>query len=298
VLEKRSDDPIAVDAALSGARGREAMLLEKLLKSSSSSTTHAGVVATLAGAVVKSRQSAAVQQVLAWAGEPARPAWQRLAILKGAESGLPGAGPQAMFLAAMAPVEGGGPGGAGAPRVALEAPPAALETLKRESGELGARAARLYDAFDWPGRPKPAGRAARALTADEQKRFAAGQEVYRNLCTACHQAEGTGLAGLAPTLVGSKWVLGRAGLMARIVLNGKESTTLMPPLGASLSDQQIADVLTFVRRSWGHQASPVDVSLVREVRGASTGRDRPWTEAELAKVTQPDGIPRGQGAGQ
>jgi hypothetical protein len=39
----------------------------------------------------------------------------------------------------------------------------------------------------------------------------------------------------------------------------------------------------------------VDVGLVREVRGASTGRDRPWTEPELARVTQPDGLPRRQG---
>ena len=298
VLEKRGDDPVAVDAALSGARGREAMLLEKLLRATQSATSASQVVATLAGAVGKSRQSAAIQAMFGWAGEAARPGWQRLAILRGAESGLPGAGSQAAFFAAAAALEGGGGAAAGSPRLTLDTAPRALELLKRETGEAGARATRLYDAFDWPGKPKAEGRAARALTAVEQKRFAAGQEVYRNLCIACHQAEGTGLAGLAPPIVGSKWVLGRAGLLARIVLNGKESATLMPPLGATLTDQQIADVLTYVRRSWGHQATPVGVSLVREVRGASTGRDRPWTEAELAKVTQPDGIPRGPGAGQ
>jgi mono/diheme cytochrome c family protein/glucose/arabinose dehydrogenase len=296
VLEKRGDDPVAVDAALSGARGREAMLLERLLRASTPSSSHADVVATLAGAIVRSRQSAAVQSMLGWAGETARPAWQRLAILKGAESGLPGAGSLAALMAAA--VIGEGAAAAGSPRLTLEAAPRALEAMKVEKGEIGARAARLFEAFDWPGKPKPEGRAARALSPAEQKRFAAGQEVYRNLCVACHQAEGTGLAGLAPPLVGSKWVLGRAGLFARIVLNGKESTTLMPPLGATLTDQQIADVLTYVRRSWGHQATPVDVGLVREVRGASTGRDRPWTEPELATVTQPDGIPRGRGQGQ
>ena len=65
---------------------------------------------------------------------------------------------------------------------------------------------------------------------------------------------------------------------------------MMPPL-QMLTDDQVASVLTFVRRSWGHKASAVSPVLVREVRGASTGRTRPWTEAELSKLTQPDGPP-------
>jgi mono/diheme cytochrome c family protein len=95
---------------------------------------------------------------------------------------------------------------------------------------------------------------------------------------------------MGPALLGSKWVLGRPGLLARIVVGGKEGETLMPPL-AALSDPEVASVLTFVRRAWGHTASAVDAPLVREVRGASTGRKHPWTEAELLKVTQPDGPP-------
>jgi mono/diheme cytochrome c family protein len=294
MLGTHGDDPIAVDAALSGGRGRELVLLDRLLRASARADARADAVASLAGAIVKSKQSAAVQSLLQWAAEPDRIAWQRVALLRGAESGLPGVSGLAALMAAG---EGGGGGGAGAaaPRVSLDAQPAALVALAREKGEIGERASRLLDALDWPGKRKAEGRAAAPLTAAQQKHFAAGQEVYRNLCVACHQAEGGGLAGLAPPLVGSKWVVGRAGLLARIVLNGKESTTLMPPLGATLTDQQIADVLTYVRRSWGHSASPVDVGLVREVRGASTGRDRPWTEPELARVTQPDGLPRRQG---
>jgi mono/diheme cytochrome c family protein len=294
VLERRGDDPVAVDAALSGARGREAVLLERVLRAGASAPARADVITPLAGAIVKSRQSAAIQSLLALAGESTRPAWQRMALLRGAESGLPGGGGLAALMAA-AVIEGGF---GNSPRIRIDAAPRALETIIAEKGELAAPATRLYDAFDWPGKPRREGHAAAPLTPAQQKQFAAGQEVYRNLCVACHQAEGTGLAGLAPPLVGSKWVLGRAGLMARIVLNGKEGTTLMPPLGATLTDQQIADVLTFVRRSWGHTASAVDVGLVREVRGASTGRDRPWTEPELLKVTQPDGAPRGVGPAQ
>jgi mono/diheme cytochrome c family protein len=294
VLERYGTDRVAVDAALSGARGREALLLDRLLRSSARAEPRAEAVSALAGAIVKSRQSAALLSLFQWAGESDRVAWQRTALLRGAESGLPGSGGLAALMAA----EVTGSGAGGAPRIALEAAPTSLQALATEKNELGTRASRLLDALDWPGRPTAAGRAVVPLTTEQQRHFTAGQEVYRNLCIACHQAEGTGLAGLAPPLVGSKWVTGRAGLLTRIVLNGKESTTLMPPLGATLSDQQIADVLTYVRRSWGHTATPVDVSLVREVRGASTGRDRPWTEPELAKVTQPDGVPRAPGPAQ
>lgn len=95
------------------------------------------------------------------------------------------------------------------------------------------------------------------------------------------------MENIAPSLVGSKWVLGRAGLTARIVLNGKEGERLMPPV--QLTDGEIAAVLTYIRRAWGHTASPVPPALVTEARGASTGRERPWTEEELLAVTQPDG---------
>jgi hypothetical protein len=59
-----------------------------------------------------------------------------------------------------------------------------------------------------------------------------------------------------------------------------------------LTDQEIASVMTFVRRSFGHTASPVTVELIKEVRGASVGHERPWTEPELRSISQPDGDPR------
>ena len=65
-------------------------------------------------------------------------------------------------------------------------------------------------------------------------------------------------------------------------MNGKEGATgLMPPVGGALDDEQIASVLTYVRREWGQGADPIDAPTVRTVRGASAGRTRPWTEAEL-----------------
>jgi mono/diheme cytochrome c family protein len=68
----------------------------------------------------------------------------------------------------------------------------------------------------------------------------------------------------------------------RILLSGKEGAIgLMPPLGGSLTDDQIASVLTYVRREWGHTASAVAPDDVREIRGLTKTRTRPWTDPEL-----------------
>ena len=124
-----------------------------------------------------------------------------------------------------------------------------------------------------------------ALTAEEQQRFDAGREIYQTLCAACHQPDGRGREQLAPSLVGSELALAAPGIPVRIVLNGKEgSTGLMPPLGAALTDDQIAAALTYIRREWGHTASPVTPSTVKDVRASSAGRTRPWTADELANI--------------
>ena len=87
---------------------------------------------------------------------------------------------------------------------------------------------------------------------------------------------------IAPSLIGSPFALAPAEIPIRIVMHGKEGATgLMPPVGASLDDEQIASVLTYVRREWGQTADPIDATQVRGVRTASAGRTRPWTDAEL-----------------
>jgi mono/diheme cytochrome c family protein len=148
---------------------------------------------------------------------------------------------------------------------------------------LRAQAERFAQSLAWPGRATAAP-TARALTPAEQARFAAGETQYAGTCAGCHQARGTGLAGVAKPLVGSQWVLGTPARLVRIVLHGKEGEMLMPPLGGALTDEQIANVLTYVRRSWGNTASPISPTDVAEIRGATQGRNKPWTEAELRRV--------------
>jgi mono/diheme cytochrome c family protein len=123
------------------------------------------------------------------------------------------------------------------------------------------------------------------LTAVEQQRYEAGHTIYGNLCRACHQEDGRGEDRVAPTLVGSELALGDVGRPVRILVHGKEGTVgLMPPLGQAFNDDQIAQVLTYIRRAWGNTGDAVVPSAVRDIRAATTGRTRPWTNEELAAL--------------
>ena len=308
LLERHGNDPVIVDAALSGVRGSEPVLLAVLLKASADTPPVSAAIAMTAATIVRGAQDGPLQDLFALAADTARPVWQRSAVLRGAESALlgatmPGGGGRGTAAgrgrgAAAARGERGAPGGTpafprapAAPRtpaaltaVPLSREPALVELARSEAGELGRRANALLERLAWPGKANAAPAVA-PLTPDEQQRFAAGREVYQTLCAACHQPDGRGREHLAPALVGSELALGPADIAVRVVLNGKEgSTGLMPPLGTALTDDQIAASLTYIRREWGHSASPVDPSAVKEVRALSNGRTRPWTDEELGRL--------------
>ena len=133
---------------------------------------------------------------------------------------------------------------------------------------------------------------AKPLTAEEQKLFDNGRGIYEATCLACHQPHGMGQEGLAPGLVGTDWVAGPPERLIRIVLHGlrgpikvKDQTYEldMPSLGI-LDDEQIAGVLTYVRREWGHTYSAVTPALVKQVREETAKREDAWTEPELLKI--------------
>ncbi len=136
---------------------------------------------------------------------------------------------------------------------------------------------------------RPAGRAAarpaKPLTPEQQELFETGSQVYKNICSACHQPDGRGKEKMAPSLIGSAFALGRPGIPIRIVLNGKQGDVgLMPPLGGTLNDEQIAGVLTYIRHEWGQNASPVDPDTVKSVRSQTSDRTKPWTNDELRSL--------------
>ena len=318
ILERHGDDPITVDAALSGVAGAEHLLLDRLLAAKSPTPQATAAITTIAATLVRSGRDDGVQRVFELAAGAQRAEWQRRAILEGAEAALlnaplPGTGRRGggrgaaagAAVPANAPGQRGGPGGAPAfpaatranapagrgrgaalAAVKVEREPAALIALANSEGEMAKRATALLNRLTWPGKPGAAA-VAPPLTPDERKRFDEGRTVYANLCIACHQEDGRGREKLAPSLVGSPLALGPAGVPVRILLNGKEGAVgLMPPLGSALTDPQVASVLTDIRRSWGHQASAVDEAAVAAIRKETAERTRPWTDKELEPLLE------------
>lgn len=168
-------------------------------------------------------------------------------------------------------------------RLSLPVEPTALVKFAgKGNAALAVRANTLLDYIDGP-----AAQAAMAkvepLTESEEILFNQGKTVYA-LCAGCHQADGRGMNGLAPSLVGSKWAVGPAEVAAAIVLKGKEGAQLaMPPL-ESLDDTSIAAALTFIRRSWGHTESAVTPEIVASAREKHNSHGSAWTEESLAEL--------------
>ena len=101
-----------------------------------------------------------------------------------------------------------------------------------------------------------------------------GKRVYMQTCFACHQATGLGLPGVFPPLAKADFLMAdkersiRAvikGLSGPITVNGKNYNGIMPPV--SLGEEQVANVLTFVRNSFGNTGDAVSVDEVRKVKG-------------------------------
>lgn len=133
----------------------------------------------------------------------------------------------------------------------------------------------------------------------ELNRVDAGRDVYAQMCQACHQPNGSGNpANGCPPVAGSDWVLAEGpariirmvlnGGTGPIKVNGKEwgSATGMLAFKDSLSDEQIAAVVTYLRQSpeWKNNASEVTPEMVKAVREKTSSKSTPWTEAELLKV--------------
>jgi mono/diheme cytochrome c family protein len=101
-----------------------------------------------------------------------------------------------------------------------------------------------------------------------------GKMVYNQFCLTCHQADGSGVPNMNPPLTGTKWVLGSKTVLIQQVLKGSQGKVeidgdtfhnSMPPQ-PHLTDQQIADVLSYVRNSFGNKASIVTPAEVKVVR--------------------------------
>jgi mono/diheme cytochrome c family protein len=111
--------------------------------------------------------------------------------------------------------------------------------------------------------------------AADDPHMRAGAMIYHDTCSACHRAEGTGGRQLFPALAGSPLVQQpSAETLTHVVLNGSQgaatpearTTPAMPSFAWRLDDQQVADVLTYIRNSWGNAAPAVTADDVKAQR--------------------------------
>ncbi|RPI52333.1 MAG: hypothetical protein EHM55_16765, partial [Acidobacteria bacterium] len=261
MLDRHGDDPITVDAALSGLNGSELAVLDRLLQGTAESPQRSAAITMLAATIVRAGENAPVQALMQRVAENTRATWQRSALLRGAEVALLGAtmpgtsgrgGRDPDAPCDTCPGGRGGPGGArafpgalagadppapaaraGGPFVMLAAEPA-LIALAAQPGELGDRTIKVLERVGWPGKPGMAPVAAALGTAD-QARFTAGQEIYKNLCEGCHGADGREQPGATPDIAGAAAVVGNPGVPIRVLLHGKEGPVgLMPAHGETL----------------------------------------------------------------
>ena len=145
--------------------------------------------------------------------------------------------------------------------IALRAMPASFSP---DGLEPATAAAAVDEGCTWPGKPGAVElELPRELTAEEQVRYARGAEVFAAACATCHQSHGGGDAGKAPTLRGTPYAVGDERRLVSILMHGLEGplkidgeTWNMEMPRFEGTDEQLSDVLTFVRRSWGNGGIP------------------------------------------
>lgn len=102
----------------------------------------------------------------------------------------------------------------------------------------------------------------------------ATEELYKAKCAACHQATGAGIPSVFPPLAESEWVTGPAenliriqlrGLMGEITVKGTKYNSVMPP-NATMTDDEVASVLTYIRSNFGNKADAVTAEMVKKYR--------------------------------
>jgi mono/diheme cytochrome c family protein len=126
--------------------------------------------------------------------------------------------------------------------------------------------------------------------------LAQGKRTYDMICGVCHGPDGMGKPNQAPPLAGSEWVntkgfqrlahIPLTGLNGPLNVGGKDWNLSMAPMGAALSDADLAGVLTYIRESWGNKAGPVTADEVKAVRAAIGARPQPLNADELKTLKE------------
>jgi mono/diheme cytochrome c family protein/glucose/arabinose dehydrogenase len=277
VADRATTDPLVTEALASGLSEREPAFLDMLVHHwQEQRPGHDSLLGVLAECVVNSRNTQDINHLLELA--VSCPGWRQDAILEGIATRVSPESqngfrpkPKPMYFTAK-------PAGL-----------IALEANEKLHGILG----RITPLIAWPGKPGYVPSPPLApLTAASQQRFDLGRQLFAGTCAACHQPTGLGQSGLAPPLADSEWVLGPEQRLARILLQGAEGPMTVAgtdfdssmPSWAAFDDNQLAGILTYIRRSWENAAPPVEPKTIAAIRAGTAQRRRAWTTAELSAV--------------
>ena len=283
IARDNAGDQAIRDAIVSGLPGREGGFIQALLADQGMARQNRDrekLLGDLARCVIIQGRRDPVDDLLALIGQDSTATWQKNALLIGmtpvkikSTKGLP-------------PVR--------QKKIRLPEEPKALAALKKIKTKSVRNALNKLDqVLLWPGKPgvKPEP-PVRALTDDEKVLFATGKQLYGMTCGACHQAHGFGMAGMAPPLADSEWVAAGEERLIRIVLQGVggpmtvlgQKYNMEMPGHGTFTDDQVAAVLTYIRREWDHPYDPVSPAKVAEIRKATKDRDEAWTADQLLKI--------------
>src|SRR5882757_2898585 len=126
--------------------------------------------------------------------------------------------------------------------------------------------------------------------------LAAGRKSYESVCGTCHGNDGLGKPGQAPMLAGSEWVIAKghnrlahiplAGLSGPIKVGGQDWNMAMAAMGAALPDADLANVLTYIRSSWGNKAGEVTADDIKAIRASMGAHGQPMTQEQLMAMPE------------
>jgi mono/diheme cytochrome c family protein len=123
-----------------------------------------------------------------------------------------------------------------------------------------------------------------------------GRTIYVRLCSQCHQFDGMGDPLKAPPLVGAEWLMGAGpnrigrimldGFTGPVTVRGQIYNLTMPAWRDSLTDEQIAAVLSYTRNEWTNRADEIKPAQIQAIREATRGRPVPWTAEEINRIPE------------
>ena len=235
LLENGMSDAPLRTGALSGLQGLEIPLLEVLAEEASweeKSHGRQALLHDLGRCVAAAGEEEDIAALIAdFVLNPGTNVWQKESLLQGMVTGLPRG------------------------RTFTGLPPKSVRDLSQLQGSpLQSIAKSLQEKLHWVTVPETSAPQSPAFLAAQER----GRRIFRTTCINCHQANGQGLDGLAPPLAGSEWLDKPNSELANIVTNGLDgpinvagkSWDLVMPGIPSLSNKDVADVLTYIKFRW------------------------------------------------